>query len=117
MSLKAHSANIRLLSGPIRKLILSFSPPMIAGAALTAAFVDRGLYGLLPGTWMLLYGAAVVTAGTYSVRIVPIMGAAFMTFGAAALIAPPAWTTATMIAGFGGLHIIFGFWIARRHGG
>ena len=66
---------------------------------------------------MLLYGAAVITAGTYSVRIVPIMGAAFMAVGTVALLAPPEWTTAMMIAAFGGLHIIFGFWIARRHGG
>lgn len=117
MTLKAHSANMRLLTGPIRKLILSFSPPMSAGAVLTALFVHRGMYGLLPGIWMLLYGVAVITVGTYSVRIVPVMGAAFMALGTLALIAPPSWSTAMMIAGFGGLHIIFGFWIARRHGG
>lgn len=117
MTLKAHAANEPLLTGPLRKLVLSFSPPMMVGAVLTAALVERSLFSLLPGVWMLLYGAAVVSAGTYSVRIVPFMGAAFMALGAVALMAPASWATALMIAGFGGLHIIFGLWIARRHGG
>src|SRR5947209_3148102 len=73
MALKSHAANVPLLSGPIRKLVLSFSPPMIVGAVLTAVFIDRSMFALLPGVWMLLYGAAVVSAGTYSVRIVPVM--------------------------------------------
>ena len=117
MTLKAHAANMPLLSGPLRKLVLSFSPPIIVGAVLTGVLVRSGTFGLLPGIWMLLYGAAVVSAGTYSVRIVPVMGAAFMLAGAAALVAPAAWATPMLIAGFGGLHIVFGVWIARRHGG
>jgi hypothetical protein len=117
MSLKAHVANMPLLSGPIRKLALTFSPPIIVGGLLTAVLVHLGQYALLPGIWMLLYGAAVVSAGTYSVRSVPVMGAGFMALGAVALVAPESWATPLMIAGFGGLHIVFGLWIARRHGG
>src|SRR5215211_813616 len=117
MAIKAHSANMPLLSGPLRKLVLSFSPAMIAGGVLTALFIKQGNYGLLPGIWMLLYGSAVVSAGTYSVRSVPVMGAAFMMLGAVAFVAPLMWTTGLLIAGFGGLHILFGLWIARRHGG
>ncbi|HEY5060015.1 MAG TPA: hypothetical protein VII52_00705 [Gemmatimonadaceae bacterium] len=117
MTLKAHSANMPLLSGPLRKLVLSFSPPIIVGAVLTAVFVRDSMFALLPGVWMLLYGAAVVSAGTYSVRIVPVMGAAFMAAGAVALAAPAAWATSLLVAGFGGLHVVFGLWIARRHGG
>lgn len=117
MAIKAHLANEALLSGPLRKLILSFSPAMIVGAVLSAALAQRELHALLPGTWMLLYGAAVISAGTYSVRSVPVMGAAFMLVGTIALVAPASWSTALMIAGFGGLHIAFGIWIARRHGG
>ena len=117
MTLKAHAANMPLLTGPMRKLILSFSPAIIVGAVLTAVLIQRGLYDFLPGIWMLLYGAAVVSAGTYSVRIVPVMGAAFMIAGAVALVAPAAWATPLLVAGFGGLHIVFGLWIARRHGG
>jgi hypothetical protein len=117
MTLKAHVAGMPLLTGPMRKLVLSFSPAMLAGGALTLVFVEHGMHVMLPGTWMLLYGAAVVSAGTYSVRSVPVMGAAFMTMGAFALVAPPAWHMWIMTAAFGGLHILFGLWIARRHGG
>ena len=117
MSLKAHASNMPLLSGPIRKLVLSFSPPIIVGAVLTAVLVRLGLYALLPGVWLLLYGAAVVSAGTYSVRSVPVMGAGFMLLGALAFVTPESWATPLMIAGFGGLHLLFGYWIARRHGG
>jgi hypothetical protein len=117
MAVKAHLANEALLSGPLRKLILSFSPAMIAGAVLTGVLASRGLSAMLPGVWMLLYGGAVISAGTYSVRSVPVMGAAFMLLGAVALVAPQTWATGLLIAGFGGLHIVFGLWIARRHGG
>lgn len=117
MTLKAHLANQALLSGPLRKLVLSFSPAIIVGVVLTAACVERGLFTLLPGVWLMLYGAAVVSAGTYSVPIVPVMGAAFMTLGAVAIAAPASWGTGLMIAGFSGLHVGFGLWIARRYGG
>jgi len=117
MAAKARAAGMPLITGPVRKLVLSFSPPMLVGMVLTLLFVQRGLEAFLPGSWMLLYGTGVVTAGTYSVRIVPVMGAAFMALGACTLFAPAAWATALMIAGFGGLHIVFGALIARRYGG
>ena len=117
MAIKSHAANVPLISGPMRKLILTFSPAMLVGAVLTAVFVEKGLFSLLPGVWMLLYGAAVVSAGTYSVRIVPVMGAAFMILGGVSFVLPVSTHVWLMLAGFGGLHIAFGFWIARRHGG
>jgi len=84
---------------------------------LTIALYRAGLFALMPGTWLLLYGTAVATAGAFSVRIVPLMGVCFMVLGAAALFAPAMlwpWFTAV---GFGGLNIVFGIIIARRYGG
>jgi hypothetical protein len=117
MLAKSRAAGMPLISGPLRKLVLSFSPPMLVGALLTVLFMRRASVDLLPGAWMLLYGTGVVTAGTYSVGIVPVMGAAFMGLGTVALFAPATWATGLMIAGFGGLHILFGTLIARRYGG
>jgi hypothetical protein len=114
---KAKSASLPLLSGSARKLLFSFTPVFVVGMVVTFAFMHRGMYSLLPGIWMLLYGTAVVAAGAFSVRIVPVMGAAFIVMGALALFAPMAWSTALMILGFGALHIVFGIVIARRHGG
>jgi hypothetical protein len=117
MSLKARAAGLPLWSEPARKIVFSFVPPMLVGALLTLVCFEHGLLGLLPGVWMLLYGVGVVAAGTFSVRIVPVMGLAFMVVGTVALFAPASWTTACMAAGFGGLHLFFGALIARRHGG
>lgn len=114
---KASRGGTPLLSRPGRKFALSFCPPILAGALLTAALYSAGLTGLLPGTWLLLYGTAIVNGGAFSVKIVPAMGACFMILGAAALLAPYRFADAFMAAGFGGLHLIFGWIIARRYGG
>lgn len=113
---KAKSASLPLLTGSARKLLFSFSPAFVVGMVVTVAFLQQGMVSLLPGVWMLLYGTGVVAAGAFSVRIVPVMGAAFIAAGAIALFTPE-WNTSFLIAGFGGLHIIFGVLIARRHGG
>jgi hypothetical protein len=84
---------------------------------LTVALFGNGAPELLPGTWLLLYGTGVVTAGAYSVRIVPVMGGLFMAAGALAFLTPGPERDIVLAAGFGGLHIIFGAIIARRYGG
>jgi hypothetical protein len=114
---KAHRANAALLSGPGRKFLLSFLPPLLVGGLLTLALFQSGVWTALPGVWLLLYGTAIVTGGAFSVRAVPVMGLALMGLGAIALFAPSNWGDAFMAAGFGVVQIAFGLWIARHHGG
>jgi len=114
---KAHRANSRLFSGPGRKFLLSFAPPIAVGGLLTFVLYQAGAVSILPGLWLLLYGTAVVTGGAFSVRVVPVMGLCLMTLGAAALFAPASWGDAFMAIGFGTLQIFFGAWIARYYGG
>lgn len=110
---------LMLFSGrsPARRFALAYVPPFAAGIVLTVVFVAADLTTRLPGCWLLLYGTAVATGGAFSVRVVPIMGLCFMVLGSVALFSPVAWGHWFMAAGFGGLHIIFGFLIARSYGG
>jgi hypothetical protein len=117
MHWKANRRGLPLFTGPGRKVALGLFPPLIAGAFLTFVLQRAGLESALTPAWLLLYGAGIITGGAYSVSIVPVMGLCFMATGTLAVVAPAAWANYFLAAGFGGLHIIFGFLIARRHGG
>jgi hypothetical protein len=114
---KANRCGLPLFSGPARKVALGLAPPLVAGAFLTFVLFHAGLDSALPAMWLLLYGAGIMTGGAFSVPIVPVMGLCFMLLGGLAVLSPVTWGNGFLGAGFGGLHIIFGLIIARRHGG
>jgi hypothetical protein len=105
------------MSSVARRFFVSYLAPLIAGAVLTFTLAHRGSFDPLPAVWLLLYGTAFVSSGAFSIRVIPVMGVCFMLLGAlAALVRLPVGNL-ILGAGFGGLHIIFGFLIARRYGG
>ncbi len=114
---KARRLGVPLVSAVARKFVLALLPPLVAGAALTVALWFSGHRHLVPGVWLLLYGTAVVTGGSFSVRAVPLMGYCFMVLGCVALALPLGWAWLMLAAGFGGLHIVFGAVIAKKYGG
>lgn len=115
--LKSREAGVPFFSRPARQFAFSYSPAILAGALITAALVRAGLHSFLPGVWLLLYGAGVVAGGTFSVRIVPLLGLLFFFLGAIALFSSPLIGNVCLGIGFGALNIVFGAIIARRYGG
>jgi hypothetical protein len=113
---KARRAGVPITRGPGRKFLLGFAPPALSAVGLTPALLAAGAAGALPGTWLLLYGAAITTGGAFSVRALPAMGVASMVVGALAL-AFPDGRDLWLALGFGALHVVFGAFIARKHGG
>ncbi len=114
---KARRAGNALLSRPFHRFAFAMAPPIAAGAVITIMLNNAGLVRFLPAVWLLLYGAGVACGGAFSVRAVPVMGMSFLALGAVAAVAPVVWSDALMALGFGGLHVMFGWIIARRYGG
>lgn len=117
ISRKAQRSGQSLWSGPAKKFMTSFAPPLLAGALLSWLMFQGGFSQHMPAMWLLLYGTAVITGGAFSVGVVPVMGLCFFTLGGLAVFAPAGWSAWFLGAGFGGLHLIFGAWIARKYGG
>lgn len=114
---KAAATGMPLSSRASRLFAAGFAPPLAAGVVLTPVLYGAGLTHLLPGAWLLLYGAAVMAAGAFSVPAVPVMGLVFMALGVVAFLVPPPAAQVLLMTGFGGAHIGFGWLIARRYGG
>ncbi len=120
---KAARLSAPLSRGAGRRFLFCLCPSLVAGALLTAALARAGAYDVLPGMWLLCYGAGVTAAGAFSPPVIPATGGAFVALGAAALVALPGVPAArlfgdvAMAAGFGGLHLVSGALVARRHGG
>jgi hypothetical protein len=112
----AQSGHARYL-GPVRRFLLCLCPALFAGAVLTGVLWRTGFMSLLPGTWLLLYGCAVLAASTVTVansmRLIALMGTLFMALGCVAFAAPAEAHTVVLGAGFGVLHIVFGLLLGR----
>jgi hypothetical protein len=117
MAIKARRSEAPFMSGAAKRFFVSYFAPLVAGAVVTFALVRVESYSAIPSTWLLLYGTAFVSSGAFSIRVIPMMGIAFMLIGALAALVPLGASNILLGVGFGGLHIIFGLIIARSYGG
>lgn len=114
---KSRMTESSLFSAAAKKFAFGFAPPLFAGIVLTLLFRRGEMTEFLPVIWLLMYGAAIVTGGMYSVKPVPTMGVCFLILGTVAAASPAQYGDFFMGAGFGVLQIIFGVVIGRKHGG
>jgi hypothetical protein len=114
---KAARSQVSFRGAPARRFFVSYFAPIVAGAVLTIFLAQHGYYTVLPAAWLLIYGAATVSSGAYSIPVVPVMGVCYMLLGITAGFVPFAAGNILLGVGFGGLHVVFGWVIARRYGG
>jgi hypothetical protein len=104
---------LTISGSPFRKFALGFVPSVAAGAVLTGVHWYYGNVQMIPGTWLILYGCALIAASAATRQVMSFIGAGFFMFGVIALFAPPALQMALLGLGFGGLHFLLGYMIGR----
>lgn len=106
-----------LYRGPARKFVLSLCPSLLAGVIFTVVLWQSAHSALIPGTWLVLYGCAVLSASMMTrvemMRLVALMGALFVAYGVVAFALPEDWHNFVLGFGFGALHLVFGILIGR----
>lgn len=114
---KARRAGLPLTGANARRFAMGMIAPFVAGAAITYELWAVRSFSVMAPAWLLLYGAGVLTGGIFSVPVVRAIGVCFMTLGIAAIASPSEWSNLWLAVGFGGLHVVFGIYIARNYGG
>lgn len=105
--------SLRLVGTPLGKFAMCLIPPIAAGLVLTCVNWFAHNTHAIPGTWLLMYGCALIAASTVTLRVIAVLGALFAALGVAAFMLPEAAQVHLLGAGFGALHIIFGIIIGR----
>jgi hypothetical protein len=117
MAQKARTAGGTITGVTARRFALGLAAPFVAGAAMTYELWAVRNFTVMAPSWLLLYGAGLLTGGMFSVPVVRVIGGCFMALGIAAILTPPEWGNVWLAIGFGGLQVGFGIYIARNHGG
>jgi hypothetical protein len=117
MTQKARRTGQPVWSPVLRKALWGYCAAMLLGGILSAAVIRSGRFDLLPEIWLGCYGSALIAGGVMSVAPVRWMGISFLALAAAGAALAPPHGLLLLVAGFGGLHILFGAYIAWRHDG
>jgi hypothetical protein len=117
MARQAARQGFTLFGAPVRKFILCLAPGLFAGAVMTLVLWQGGHLHAIPGTWLLLYGCALVSTSAPTTGIMGVLGSLFALLGLVTFPLPESLQNVALGAGFGGLHVAFGILIRQRSRG
>jgi hypothetical protein len=110
-------SSLTIGGAPIRRFAIGLLPSLFAGAVMTWVLWANAGQRVIPGTWLLLYGCGLIAASAATARTIGVLGGSFVVTGLVALLLPESLQILMLGAGFGGLHILFGYLMGRAgHG-
>lgn len=115
---KAKRKRETIFSPPTYQAMKAMLPGVFIAFVISMRALTLGEPDAIPAIWTLGYGAALCSAGIYTVREVRIFGAIQLLTGTIGLFL---WATAPnslylLATTFGVYHIIYGLWMTRKYG-
>lgn len=117
MARQARLQGFTLFGAPVRRFVLCLAPGLFAGAMMTLVHWRGNNLHAIPGTWLLLYGCALISTSAPTTRMVGILGSLFAVLGMVTFWIPDTLHSVALGAGFGGLHFVFGVMLRRSSHG
>lgn len=111
---RARREGIALWNHAIRQGLRHFITLVAAGGILTVSMMAYRFYFLIPGVWMLCYGAGLIVSSMFSLKEFRFLGAIFMLAGGMALW-NPVLNHFLLLTTFGIGHLALGTWIYFRY--
>lgn len=107
---KARKHALSAWNSLVARMLLSQIPLIVVIGVLTIAMAIEGYYGLIPGTWMGIYGTVLYSFSYFTSVEHKIEGIAFIVLGIIVLFVHGAVGIFLLGLGFGGIHIVAGLW-------
>lgn len=111
---KNNALGLTMLHGIGRRFMINLALPIIAAVPVSFILWKHGLSSYMPSVWLLMYGTSIITAGSYSLLTVLVMGGCFFLLGCFGIAVSPIPKDVLMFLGFGVLHLIFGLIILGK---
>ena len=114
--LKAKRFNLRFtFDTTMRRLLLNFFIPMVAGGLLCIALLMQQRYGLVSSITLIFYGLALINCSHFSYPALRYLGYAELALGLIDCFLVD-YALLTWFLGFGVLHIVFGIIFMLKYG-
>jgi len=105
---KAKKNGEKVWDSSSRRLIVNFMIPMVAGGLYILIILDQQKYGQTAALMLIFYGLALVNASKYSIGDIRYLGYIEILLGLVCALLP-GYGFWLWVAGFGVMHIIYGF--------
>ncbi|MFD1769137.1 hypothetical protein [Sphingobacterium suaedae] len=97
-----------------KSLLVALAVPLLTGGIFAVILIAKGYYGLIASSLLIFYGLALVSGSVYTFKEVKWLGLLEIMLGLVALSAP-GYGLWFWVAGFGVLHIIYGFIVFKKY--
>jgi hypothetical protein len=96
-----------------RTVVACLLPSVFAGAVLTVVLWLSASQHAIPGTWLLLYGCALIHMGAVTSKSIAVLGSVFVSLSFVAFSLPESHQMAILGIGFGEAHILYALIVKR----